>query len=93
MKSTSLKEKTTTLLLFPGTRSRLMNQRRIKGAENNRSAVVFSVRLIDFIVFVYYFTTYATLFSESWCNGLLKCVSFTYQKYFVGTDIHSKTGK
>ena len=27
----------------------------------------------------YYFITWRTLFSEWWCNGLLKCVPFIYQ--------------
>ena len=34
----------------------------------------------------YYFIKWWTFYSECWCNGLLKCVPFTYQKSFLGTD-------
>ena len=32
----------------------------------------------------YYFITWWTFFFECWCNGLLNCVPFTYQKIFLG---------
>ena len=32
----------------------------------------------------YYPITWWTFFFECWCNGLLNCVPFTYQKIFVG---------
>ena len=32
----------------------------------------------------YYFITWRTVFFECWCNGLVKCVPFTYQKIFFG---------
>ena len=32
----------------------------------------------------YFINTWWTLFSECWCNGLLNCVPFTYQKYLGG---------
>ena len=33
------------------------------------------------VLFLY---LYVTIFSECWCNKLLKCISFTYQKIFFG---------
>ena len=36
-----------------------------------------------------YFITRWTLFSECWCNGLLKNIPFTYQLLFMGTGTHS----
>ena len=32
----------------------------------------------------HYFITWWTFFFECWCNGLLKCVPFTYQKILCG---------
>ena len=32
----------------------------------------------------HYLITWWTFFSECWCNGLLKCVPFTYQTIFFG---------
>ena len=32
----------------------------------------------------YYFITWWTYYSECWCNGLLKCVPFTYQQIILG---------
>ena len=63
------------------------------GPMNNRSGVVFSFRPINSIVFwnvkMYYFITSWTLFFECWCNGLLKCISFSYQNFFL-VKIHIK---
>ena len=38
----------------------------------------------------YYFITWWTFYSECWCNGLLKCVPFTYKNIFW-VQIHFKT--
>ena len=35
---------------------------------------------------MYYFSTYVTFSSEFQCNGVLKCVSLTHQKWFLGGD-------
>ena len=38
----------------------------------------------------YYFITWWTFFFECWCNGILKCIPFTYQKIFFWVQIHFK---
>ena len=53
--------------------------------ENKRKFIVFSFWHIDSILLkMHYFITCWPLFSECWCNGLLKCISFTYQKIILG---------
>ena len=61
--------------------------------ENKRKFVVFSFRPVDSIVFLklkcnYFFYLHVTFFSECWCNRILKCVSFTYQKNIFWPKMH-----
>ena len=44
-----------------------------------------SVHFWNFML--YYFITWWIFYSECWCNGLLKCVPFTCQRYF-GVQIY-----
>ena len=39
---------------------------------------------------MYYFITYWPFFSECWFNGVLECMSLTYQKVIWGVKIHFK---
>ena len=40
---------------------------------------------------MHYFITYWPIFSECWCNGLLKCISFRYKKKnHFGEKMHFK---